>query len=196
MIKAKKEKEEMLEEIEEELDEKTEEEIAKCEPSEEEKEKLKKLRMEELEELFASKSRGINPTTLGKFLSSKNQVALEKRDIAPQANLEEELKEVPIKEEKKEIAYNVYSPNDTSKYSGEPGNVTYLENSDKFLKEMEENKFKSKIEIIRAEEKKFTRDNFGSTTFGAKEKSNLEDQYLFRETKDPKKEYKPNIKIN
>jgi len=188
----KKKEEETIEEVEEELDDKLEEEL-----TEEEKEKLRKLRKEELEELFASKSRGINPTTLGRFLSSKTQVALEKRDTAPQANLEEELKEVPIKkEEEKKVTYEVYTANNNSKYTAESENTTYIQPARDFVRKFEENKLKSEADIFKSEDKRFTKENFGSTTFGAKEKNSLEEQYLFRETKDPKKEYKPNIKIN
>jgi len=192
MVKSKKEKEETAEgEPSEELEEDSEENL-----TEEEKEKLRKLRREELEELFASKSRGINPTNLGKFLSSKTQVALEKRDVVPQANLEKELEEVPIKkEEEKKITYELYSPNNSSKYAGEPEAFSY-KNPNEIMKKIEENKLKSEIEIMRADEKRFTKQNFGSTTFGANEKSRLDDLYTFREPKDPKKEYKPNIKIN
>lgn len=190
MQKTKKEKEEKSKELEEKKEE-SEEDL-----NDEEKEKLRKERREELEELFASKSRGINPTNLGKILSSKTQVALEKRDFVPQINLEEELEKVPIQnEEEKKISYELYSPNNNSKYNGEPEAIDY-KNPIELIKNMEENKMKSETDILRNEEKKFTKEHFGSTTFGAKEKSSLDDLYTFRETKDPKKEYRPSIKIN
>jgi hypothetical protein len=164
--------------------------------NEEEDKEVEELEDTELATILDDSSAEIDAALLRRFLSRGSNISLNQIDVMPTLDLESDLerenarRQLEEQDESKKISYNVYNPDETNKQYLGGATAEFTPKNKDWQKDLTTN------ERVIEEQKRFTKNKFGSQTFGAEQKSNLEDKYIIMETKDPKKDYNPMREIN